>query len=52
MVHIGVEQILGMADMMVRPQLIVIPTISTENLSPNDPAPGQVSTLTDPHRGQ
>lgn len=52
MVHTGVEQILGMADMMVRPLLIVIQTTSTENLSQNGPAPGRVSTLTGLHPGQ
>lgn len=52
MVHTGAEQILGMADMKGRPQLIVIQTTSTESLSQNDPAPGPASTLTGPHPGQ
>lgn len=52
MVHTGVEQILGMGDMMGRLQLIVIQPTNTESLSQTDQAPGQVSTLTGPHPGQ
>lgn len=56
MALIGAEQILGMADMKDLTQPIVIQTTNTESLSLSDPAPGPVSTLTDPltdpHPGQ
>lgn len=42
----------GMGDMKVILQPIVIRVINTESLSPRDPVPGPVSTLTGPLPGR